>query len=404
LTRATPPERLQFRLLGSFEVSDGHRPLALGGFKQQAVLVILVLSANEVVSADRLVDELWRKDPPRQATGSLQAYVSNLRRALDPGRAPREASGVLRTQGAGYLLAADPADIDAARFEQLAADGRVQLREGHPQAARVALADALTLWRGPALAEFRDESFAAGDAARLEELRIDALEARLAADLALGEHGAVVAELQRLVVDEPLREQLWAHLITALYRSGRQADALAAYERCRRTLVDRLGIEPNPALRQLQADVLAQAPSLDPAPATKAALGGGGAPARPQLPAPASLAYRDATQGLQVFPLQAAGDRISVGRGASADIRLSWDVRVSRLHAELQCGPDGWAVIDDGDSSNGSYLNGVRVRGRHALADGDELRFGETAMTFRLHAQSAAAETYLGTVPLREPD
>ena len=350
---------------------------------------MLVLAANEVVPVDRLVDELWRQQPPRQATGSVQAYVSNLRRLLDPRRAPREASSVLRSEGGGYLLAVDPAAIDAVCFEQLAADGRAHLREGRAHGAAQALRDALALWRGPALAEFRDESFAGSDAARLEELRVDALEARLAADLALGEHGAVVAELQRLVVAEPLREQLWAHLITALYRSGRQGDALAAYQECRRTLDEKLGIEPNPGLRQLQADVLQQAPSLDWAPAT------GASPPS----APASLAYRDAARSLQVFPLASGGVPISVGRQASADIALAWDVRVSRLHAELECGADGWAVIDEGHSSNGSYLNGERIRGRRLLADGDELRFGETVMTFRLHEQSGAAETYLGTMP-----
>ncbi len=388
---------MRFAILGSFEVSDGERKVALGGFKQRATLAVLVLAPNRVVPVDQMVHQLWGEHPPRQATGSLQAYVSNLRRALEPDRAPREPPRILRSEAAGYRLAIDPAAVDAARFEHLAAAGRAHLREGQPRAARDALAESLGLWRGPALGEFRDEPFARIEAAGLEELRADALEGRVAADLALGEHGAVVAELQRLVTEEPLREQLWAHLMVALYRAGRQGDALAAYRQCRQTLDAELGLEPGPRLRALEADVLRQASSLDWTPVDT---GGDGDASLPSgaASAPASLIYRDGAGRLHAYPLLPGSARIRVGREADAEIWLSWDSRVSRLHAELEGDGERWTVIDDGLSANGSQLNGERIEGTRALADGDELRFGDTLMTFRLHRHSSADPTFLGTV------
>jgi len=381
---------MQFRIRGSVGVALDDRPLSVGGYKQRAALVVLLLSPNRVVLADRMIHELWGEEAPRQAAGSLQAYISNLRRVLEPDRAPREPARLLRSQPGGYLLAVEPGQIDASRFEQLAGEGRGRLRAGHPGAASEALTQALEEWRGPALAEFRDEPFAAAEAARLEELRAVALEDRIAADLALGEHGAVIAELQGLVAQEPLREQLWAHLILALYRSGRQGDALAAYRSCRRTLDEELGIEPGPTLRQLERDVLAQAPSLEWAPTVPAAPGAAHAIPR------ASLVFRDGSERLHVFPLDDGDRRITIGREASADIRLSWDGRVSRLHAELTCQDEGWTVADEGMSSNGSYVNDERIHAPRPLADGDELRFGETVMTFRSAQQSGATKTILG--------
>jgi hypothetical protein len=206
----------------------------------------------------------------------------------------------------------------------------------------------------------------------------------------------VVGELQRLVAEEPLREALWSHLIIALYRSGRQADALGAYQQCRRTLDEQLGIEPSPALRKLESAVLQQSPALDwqtPSPASPpqdVSLAGERAALR------ATLDYRDANGRLHVFQLDTLGSRVVLGREATADIWLSWDVRISRRHAELECRSDHWVVVDDGYSSNGSFVNEERVVGSRALADGDEVRFGETVMTFRLPLESASAETFLG--------
>jgi DNA-binding SARP family transcriptional activator len=379
---------LTFRVLGSFEVHDEDGPLALGGLKQRAVLAVLALTPGRSVSADRLIDEVWGAEPPRQAAASLQAYVSNLRRVLEPGRAAREPARVLGSNAGGYVLLIDPDDVDAHRFERLAEAGRALLRNDRPEAARQTLAQALGLWRGPPLSEFREQPTVRTEAARLAEVRIEALEARVSADLALGEHASVVPELQRLVVDEPLREQLWTHLMLALYRSGRQSDALAAYQQCRRRLDADIGIEPHPALRQLEANILRQSPSLDWVPPSAST---------PRRSAAASLAYQDGSGSLQVFPLTAGAGRVTVGREETSDVWLFWDNRVSRLHAELESDGDRWVVCDDGLSSNGSYVNGERVRGRRALEHDDELRVGNTRLTFRVPAESAAAQTYLGT-------
>ena len=383
---------MNFRILGTFEVAVGGQPLNVGGYKQRAALAVLLLSPNRVVLTDRMIHELWGEDATSQAAGSLHAYISNLRRILEPDRAPREPARILRSQPGGYLLEVDLDRFDAACFEQLSGDGRSRLRENRPEQARESLTQALDLWRGPALADFRDESFAAAEAARLEELRAVALEHRIEADMARGEHRAVTAELQRLVAQEPLREQLWSHLILALYRSGRQGDALAAYRDCRRTLDEELGIEPSPALRQLEHDVLEQAPSLDgdPSGAHRSA----SAATRPA--ATASLVFRDGAGRLHVYPLDVTDRPITVGRDSTADIPLTLDGRVSRWHAELSCRGEHWSVADEGVSSNGSFVNGDQVTGPHPLADGDELRFGETVMTFRAPHQSGATKTILG--------
>jgi DNA-binding SARP family transcriptional activator len=254
---------VQFRILGSFEVTEGDRVLELGGLKQRSVLAILLLAANRVVPLDRLIDQLWGEEPPPQATGSLQAYISNLRRALEPQRAPREPARVLRSRPPGYVLAVDPGEYDAARFEQLAAEGHALVGHGRPRAALELLSEALGLWRGPALAEFAAEPFAGAETVRLAELRAVAVEDGIAAELGLGHHATAVSELRRLIAEQPLREQLWGHLMVALYRCGRQGEALAAYQECRRRLGEELGIDPGPALKQLELDVLHQAPSLD---------------------------------------------------------------------------------------------------------------------------------------------
>jgi predicted ATPase/DNA-binding SARP family transcriptional activator len=287
---ATPPTdapsqaALRFRVLGPLEVADGGRLLELGGQKQRAVLVALLLSANRVLAIDRLVDELWGEDPPAQATNALQTYVSKLRNVLEPGRRPRAPARILRSQPPGYLLCVNPADIDAALFEEFCGEGRALLKHGKPERARECLLSALALWRGPPLAEFANQPFARAEAARLEELRAVAREDRVAADLALGEHSAVIAELQQTVAEQPLRERLWEQLMLALYRAGRQGDALAAYQRCREALDEQLGVAPGPALRRLQGEILAHDPCLDWIPATTAAEQL--VSSRPTLPAP----------------------------------------------------------------------------------------------------------------------
>ena len=261
---SAPTGLLGFRVLGPLEVvRDGHQVVELGAPRQRAVVAALLLQANHVVPLTRLIDQVWGDDPPPGASGSLQAYVSNLRRALEPDRAPRETARVLRSQPPGYLLVVEPCHYDAARFERLAQKGRALLTRNRPQAALDLLTEGLALWRGPALAEFTGERFARAEAVRLEELRVVATEDCIQARLTMGEHGLLVADLQHLVTEQPLRERLWGFLMMALYRSGRQGDALGAFRECRRTLVEELGIEPGPDLQRLEHDILTQAASLE---------------------------------------------------------------------------------------------------------------------------------------------
>ena len=261
---------MDFRILGPLEVWDDDRPLPLGGAKQRALLALLLLRANEVLSRDRLIDELWGERPPETAKTALQVYVSQLRKAL--AAATGNARRRLATRAGGYLLALAPDELDATRFERLLAEAREYLADEAPAQAAACLRDALALWHGPALADFAYEPFAQAEIARLEDLRLACLEERIEADLALGRQADLVGELEALVVQHPLRERLRGQLMLALYRSGRQAEALEAYQEGRRTLVDELGIEPSPALQRLEKAILVQDASLElPAPQRPAA-------------------------------------------------------------------------------------------------------------------------------------
>ncbi len=246
-------ERLELRLLGPFEAASGGRGVALGGPKPRALLAVLALDVGRVVSVDRLVECLWPGEAPETAAHAVQVYVSQLRKALGP---------VIATRAPGYVLELEPEQVDAHRFVRLADEGREALQNGSPEAAEAALREALGLWRGPALADFLYEPFAQTEIARLEELRTVALEERIDADLALARHAELVAELEALVQAQPLRERPRGQLMLALYRSGRQADALAAYRDARETLVEELGLDPGPELRELEAAILRQDDSL----------------------------------------------------------------------------------------------------------------------------------------------
>ena len=256
------PDRPRFQLLGPLAVSLDDEPIGLGGQKRRALLAALLLQANKVVPRDRLIDALWGEDPPDTARNTIQVYVSQLRRLL-----PED---TLETAPPGYRLVVDPATVDLFEFVRLSQEGRAALTMGDAATAGETLRAALALWRGPALADLAWEPFAQAEVVRLEELRLAALEDRIDADLARGRHGQVVAELERLVAEQPLRERLRGQLMLALYRAGRQADALAVYQRARRTLVDELGIEPSESLRKLERGILEHDPSLD-APQTRPA-------------------------------------------------------------------------------------------------------------------------------------
>jgi DNA-binding SARP family transcriptional activator/ABC-type transport system substrate-binding protein len=251
---------MEFRVLGPFEVArEGSEVVPLRAAKERALLLLLLLHANEVVSAERLIDELWGERPPESAANVLQTYVSHLRRLLEPGTRPRD-NGLIVTRSPGYLLRLAPGQLDLNRFETLVAEARSSADAG---AALAKLREALALWRGPPLPEFAFEAFAQNEIARLEELRLTALEERIELELDLVQNGDLVGELEALVAEHPLRERLRGQLMLALYRSGRQAEALDAYQQTRRTLVDELGIEPGQALQRLQTQILNQDPALD---------------------------------------------------------------------------------------------------------------------------------------------
>src|SRR4029077_13836068 len=230
---------MDFRLLGPLVVFDGPAPLPIAAGKERALLAVLLLHANRTVGREQLVDALWGEEVPESAQKMVQIHVSQLRKALPEAR--------LLTRAPGYLLEARDDEIDLARFERSVAGARRALSNSQAEQARALLGDALALWRGRALAEF-SEPFARHEGARLEELRIAALEWRIEADLALGHHRDVVSELEALIVEYPLREQLRSQHMHALYRSGRHAEALASYQAVRRALGGELGMETSAAL------------------------------------------------------------------------------------------------------------------------------------------------------------
>ncbi|MCT9932951.1 AAA family ATPase [Planotetraspora sp. A-T 1434] len=255
---------MDFRLFGPLEVTDpAGRAVELGTPKQRAVLAMLALEPGRVVSLDRLIDELWSGEAPSSATGTLQAYISQLRRALEPGRTPRTPPKVLLTREPGYVLAVAPGQVDLVRFTVWAEDGRRALGEGAHRRAADLLDRALATWRGEPLAEFSGYEFAQPVVARLSELRASATEDWFEARLALGEGGSCVADLEALVEAYPYRERLWGLLVLALYHAGRQADALAALRRVRSLLAGELGLEPGPELRRVEQAVFEQSPVLD---------------------------------------------------------------------------------------------------------------------------------------------
>jgi DNA-binding SARP family transcriptional activator len=249
---------MEYRVLGPLEVLAGAELVPLGPPKQRVVFGTLLLHANEVVSTDRLVDELWGERPPPSAPKVIQGYVSQLRKALEEAGA----ADVIETRAPGYMASVADEELDAERFRRLIAQARSLYEEHDARAALGAYDRALGCWRGPAFADVPFESFGRSESERLEELRLAAIAERVDCELELGRHERVVAELESLVAEHPLRERFRAQLMLALYRSGRQADALAAYQEARRRLVDELGIEPGPELRALEQAILRQDDSL----------------------------------------------------------------------------------------------------------------------------------------------
>src|ERR1039457_556817 len=294
---------MEVRLFGELEAVAGGVPVPVRGAKQRALLALLALQRGQPVSADRLIDVLWGDGQAANPANALQAQIGQLRRTLGP-------AAILTTE-AGYALAAGPHEGDVVRFEQLVAKGQRLAADGEMEPASAALGEALHLRRGEPLAEFIHAGFFYAERAHLDELTLVAIESRAGADLGLGRHGELAGELEALCREHPLRERLRELLILALYRTGRQAEALRAYTEIRDRLVDELGIDPGPALRELQARILAQDPSLAPASA-------------PAGPAPVRAAAPRAAGNLRA--------RLSsfVGRDAELE-QLREAVRSSRL-------------------------------------------------------------------------
>jgi serine/threonine-protein kinase len=296
---------MEVRILGPLEVVEGDGPVRLGGLKPRAVLAHLAIRANHVVPAEVLIEQLWGEELPEDARNALQTHVSRLRSALGDGR--------IESRPPGYVLRLGTGELDAGRFEALVGEARADLAED-PAASLRLLDDAIALWRGPALSDLAEEPSLAGEIARLEELRLSAVEDRVTARLALGQHALVVGELEALTRANPLRERLWGDLMLALYRSGRQADALDAYARARAILGDELGIDPSRRLQRLHAQVLAQ----------DRALSFASRPARVGRPVGAS--------GDLAPDTQIAGYRIEdlLGRGGMSTVYLAEDLRLHR--------------------------------------------------------------------------
>lgn len=327
---------MEFKVLGPLEVSRDRRPLEITAPKQRTVLASLLVSANQVVSFDRLIDHLWGNEAPPRATATLQVYISSLRRAFEPDRTPRSPGRVLLSKPPGYVLAVDPARFDATLLAEGVSAARGHLVAGDPAAARRRLGAAMALWRGPAYADFAHEPFAQAEAARLEMLRVVAIELGAEADLAVGLHQAAASELEIMVARYPFRESLWASYLLALYRSGRQADALRAYQSCRTTLTEELGIGPGPALRRLEAAILAQEPSLDwrplrsPGPGASVTTEGGPAGGRPPGPGHALVG-----RSTELHRLDAAWRGVATGRGTCVLVSGEAGIGKTRLVEEL---------------------------------------------------------------------
>jgi DNA-binding SARP family transcriptional activator len=295
---------MDYRILGPLEALDGERRLPLGGARQRSVLALLLLHGNEALTRDLIIDQLWGEEPPATAAKVLQNCISALRKELPGG------TDTLRTVSGAYTLVLDADELDRDRFERLAAEGRTALSEEQHADAAEQLRRALGLWRGAPLSDFTYERFAQEEITRLEELHVAAVEDRIEADLALGRHDELAPELEALVTRHPLRERPRRQLMLALYRAGRQAEALEAYHAARRTMLAELGLEPGRALQDLERAILAQDPALDgPAPrlVVRAAPGG----ARPGRLAASPLVDRADELAL----LEAGLDDAISGRG-----------------------------------------------------------------------------------------
>jgi len=363
-------------MLGSLEVWVGDEPLRLRGAKQRGVLGALALHADQVVSTGELVTAVWGEVDDPRVEHSLQQHISSLRKALEPQRRTGDEPLVLRTQAPGYVL--HTGSVDVKDFERDMTTGQRAAEAGQWHDAVAQLERAEAHWRGPALADLRASDWFEAAAVRLEQRRLAAREIRTDALLALGRHAEVIPEVEFMLAAHPYRERSWGQLMLALYRSGRQADALAAYQRARQILADDLGLDPSRALRELESAILAQDASLE----------GSTPPVAPDEDVHAT--YRgdevDAA-ALLVLPdgqsvILPPGTTTLIGRSSEARLRLT-DSRSSRRHATVESSAAGHVLRDLG-STNGTFVNGEQVTEHHLRAgdvvgvggaDGAQLRF-----------------------------
>lgn len=360
-------------ILGPLNVAVAGRPVVVAGSKQRSLLAMLALHANQPVSVGALVDAVWGDAIPDGAEHTLQQHVSAIRKLLEPDRGANTAATILLTRSPGYELRVESRDSD--EFERLASVGFADVGAGRWADACTALAAALACWRGPALADLRDSARLSAAAVRLDEQRLTALEALFDARLESGQAGEVVAEIEQMVSEHPFRERLRGQLMLALYRCGRQADALAAYRAAREVLVAELGLEPGVALRDLEQAILRQSPELD--------------SGVPNLIGDLHATFRaDArpNSGRVELPdgqavLLAEGTTV-IGRDPAAQVRLV-DNRVSRHHAQIET-VAGDCTLRDTGSTNGTRVNGTPVS-EHALRDGDVISIGGVELKFRVN-------------------
>jgi SARP family transcriptional regulator, regulator of embCAB operon len=368
---------LRIGVLGPIAIEVDAAPIEIHAPKQRALLALLALRAGYVVSAAQLIDGLWGDEPPRSASKTLQTYVSGLRRALP--------EGAIQTHANSYELMMAPDNLDATRFEMVMASAQSARDTGDLDSAVEHVHTALSLWRGPALLDLRDELTGIAAAQRLDELRRLAVEDLADLNLELGAHQSIIAELELAVTTEPLRERRWAQLMVGLYRSGRQADALRAYRRLSDILGDELGIEPSGELLALEQSILLQSPDLNWQPTTMAKNSSGNelrtglqrtVGIEGSRPTGACLTFDDGAR----IGIPPRGLR--VGRAPDNDLVLE-DEKASRYHASVVIRGAVFLVADL-HSTNGTKVGSEGLVGSRPLQDGDVITIGSTALRFSL--------------------
>src|SRR6266566_1688606 len=322
-------ERIDFLILGPLEARRDGRPLKLGSIKHRMLLAKLLLHANQVISTDELIDTVWGERPPPTVRQSLQNHVAALRRVIEQADTPAGQPRALLTRDPGYLLQVGPDQIDLHRFRRMVDQGRAALEGSEPWTATKLLHEAVALWRGPVLADVVAAGVSWPELAGIDELEIGAVETRIEADLIAGRHAELVGELEALIRLHPLREHLHGQMMLALYRSGRQADALRAYRYARRTLVEELGIEPSVRLQRLEQAILAQDPALELLGPARS--GDEAGVARPsEAPAPAEAPRQGADSG--------AAER------NPEDVSTMLDRNLERMRAEISSFGAAWST------------------------------------------------------------